>query len=811
MRFSNVSTRKKYKEPLFVQITKSNIITQNVKCFYSSFITKVFCLLFFLIALLWADNAYDENLVKAQEAYNKSNYQDAIKLINNALELKEDDPAYYLLRGMIYSKLGSKDLAFKDFTSAINLKPDYVMAYYQRGSIYQEMNKLDSALQDYSKALEFSPKNAQIYQKRYETYLMLGQKNKAIDELTKILEFGTLNNYTELLMRADETFLSAETTVTMAYLNRAISIDSTKWEAFAKRGYVNHFMKRNDLSDFDYSMAIKLASSNLEDTRKLGEWFSSVRQYDWLIKFYSLMEKFNKTDPELNVGEAYAYFYLKKPDSSLTEFSNAILKYLATGDLKNAAEMYFRRGEVYCYMKQFYEANVSFAKAKEMAPKTEFKLKLTQPAELMGQDSTKNILAKIVTSEPVLKGETITEKFFNPASIETPPLLVFECSIIDDNQDKILDGGEKVILKIRVMNQGEGIASGVKVTLSGNSKALNFWGHEKVIDDIPPHSEKEVILGNVLPYQIEPDEGNIIIRVTEAHGFGALEEKELKIAMQPAKIERTTEVVSALIDVDQPLTPTSFRRENAYAVVVGITNYRSNRIPKVEYAKRDAESMRDYLTNICGIPIENIMTLIDDKATLSDLTAYIEEWLKRNVRKNSFVFVYYAGHGTPNPEKGDAYLVPYDGEPGFISKLYPLSRLYSSLDSLPSENIVVALDACFSGAGGRSVIEEGKRPLPAVNIEKVGRKVAALTAAAGDEISQDLNTKRHGLFTYFLLKGLKGEADANGDTLITLRELYNYAKPKIEEESRKLGYTQTPQIFPDLISEKSDIVIAKIK
>lgn len=266
-----------------------------------------------------------------------------------------------------------------------------------------------------------------------------------------------------------------------------------------------------------------------------------------------------------------------------------------------------------------------------------------------------------------------------------------------------------------------------------------------------------------------------------------------------------------VIDVDQPLSPTSFRRDDAYAVIIGITDYRSNKIPEVKYATRHAESIKDYLVNICGIPEENIILLTDDKATGTDLTAYIEEWLTRNVSKSSFVFVYFAGHGTPNPEKGDAYLVPYDGEPGYISKLFPLSRFYNSLEKLPSDNIVVALDACFSGAGGRSVIEEGKRPLVAVKIPEAVKKIAVITASAADEISQDLDAKRHGLFTYYFLKGLRGEADANGDNWITLGELYDYCQPKVTSESKKLGYTQTPKVFPELLGEKTNLRLGRVK
>ena len=403
------------------------------------------------------------------------------------------------------------------------------------------------------------------------------------------------------------------------------------------------------------------------------------------------------------------------------------------------------------------------------------------------------------------------EQITLPTPITKPPKLTFDYSLLDENNDKILDGGEKISLKVTVRNQGEGTAQGVKVLLSGDSKVLNYLGKEKFIGDILAGKEKEAVFEAVLPYKIEPDNANLVIRVTEARGFDALKESELLIAMQPAKIEREKEIISTLVDIDLPLSPTSFRRKDAYAIIIGISNYRSTKIPKVKYAKRDAETIKDYLINICGIPSENIISLIDEKATKSDLEAYIEEWLARNVSKNSFVFIYFAGHGTPDPEKGDAYLVPYDGEPGFISKLYPLSKFYNSLDNLPTEDIVVALDACFSGAGGRSVIEEGKRPLIRPKIEKVGKKIAVITASAEDEISQDLDLKRHGLFTYYLLKGLRGEADINNDGWITLGELYNYCRPKVKEESRKLGYTQTPKAFPEPLGKKADLKIGKVK
>ena len=50
---------------------------------------------------------------------------------------------------------------------------------------------------------------------------------------------------------------------------------------------------------------------------------------------------------------------------------------------------------------------------------------------------------------------------------------------------------------------------------------------------------------------------------------------------------------------------------------------------------------------------------------MTDFAKYFEKWLPNNVEKDSSVFVYYSGHGAPNTKTGDAYLVPYDGDPSF--------------------------------------------------------------------------------------------------------------------------------------------------
>lgn len=87
---------------------------------------------------------------------------------------------------------------------------------------------------------------------------------------------------------------------------------------------------------------------------------------------------------------------------------------------------------------------------------------------------------------------------------------------------------------------------------------------------------------------------------------------------------------------------------------------------KSDFATQDARLVSDYLIKVLGYPEENVITLLDDRALKSDFEKYFEQWLFNNVENGSTVFIYYSGHGSPNPQTGDAFLVPYDGDPTFI-------------------------------------------------------------------------------------------------------------------------------------------------
>ena len=251
-------------------------------------------------------------------------------------------------------------------------------------------------------------------------------------------------------------------------------------------------------------------------------------------------------------------------------------------------------------------------------------------------------------------------------------------------------------------------------------------------------------------------------------------------------------------DVDDIPPRKAQENKNAYAIVIGVEQYRQQ-IPRAEFAVHDAQAVAQYLTKTLGYPENNVVTLLNEHAAKSDFEKYFEKWLPNNVEKNATVFVYYSGHGAPNLKKGDAYLVPYDGDPSFIAETgYPLRRMYDALGRLPAKEVIVAMDSCFYGAGGRSVVAKGARPL-VMNLtttQTLPRNMTVLSASAGDQTSSTYDEKGHGLFTYFLLKGIKNEDVTKPDGSISMSDLFGYLKPQVERIARKqYNNEQTPQLI----------------
>lgn len=263
--------------------------------------------------------------------------------------------------------------------------------------------------------------------------------------------------------------------------------------------------------------------------------------------------------------------------------------------------------------------------------------------------------------------------------------------------------------------------------------------------------------------------------------------KERPVAAR-APARATTEVaapVAGWSDVDAVPAPRAKRK--GHAVVIGIERYRA-KLPVADYAAGDAALVAKYAVAVLGYPEENVTLLTNDMAAKSDFEKYFDKWLPNRVEKDDEVLVYFSGHGSPNPATGDAFVVPYDGDPTYLEETgYPLARLYAALAKLPTKKVTVVLDSCFSGAGGHSVLAKGARPLVSVKTPEAAAGITVIAASSAEQISNSYEEKGHGLFTYFLLKGLQDKGP-------NLRAAFDYLKPEVAKVARKqYNADQEPQ------------------
>ncbi len=266
-------------------------------------------------------------------------------------------------------------------------------------------------------------------------------------------------------------------------------------------------------------------------------------------------------------------------------------------------------------------------------------------------------------------------------------------------------------------------------------------------------------------------------------------------SMAPARLRQASAPSGS--SVDQPAFH-YLQSENDFAVVVGIEKYPD--LPPAAYAESDARAVHRNLLAL-GYPPRNILLLIGANATKARLTAAVNSWLPRRVNDRSKVVFYYSGHGSPDTGTKSAYLVPVDGQPEDLpDTAMPLKELYAKLGELKAKQVLVALDSCFSGAGGRSVVPKGARPL----VGKVdGPPVAAngrlvvMSASEGDQISGGLDAEKHGAFTYYFLKSLSADLGPDGATYRKpLKAIFSFVKPRVGDAARLQNRDQTPRLDP---------------
>lgn len=268
-------------------------------------------------------------------------------------------------------------------------------------------------------------------------------------------------------------------------------------------------------------------------------------------------------------------------------------------------------------------------------------------------------------------------------------------------------------------------------------------------------------------------------------------------------------VVSGSVDVDENIPKGKIQNPDAVAVVIGISQYQNSDVPEVEYARRDAIITKAYLVNTLGFDERRIIEVYNHEASLAAFKRVFEEQLPNWIRVGkSDVFVFYSGHGVPDPESKEAFLVPYDCNPTYAKSTgYRMKEFYDRLAGLKARSVTAVIEACFSGSSEKGMLLRGISPIfitvenPVVALENG----VVFTASTGQQVASWYHEKKHGLFTYYFLKGLRGDADLNGDRQVTVEEMERYLNEHVPDQARYLNNReQTPQV---VAKDKSRVLV----
>jgi hypothetical protein len=398
-----------------------------------------------------------------------------------------------------------------------------------------------------------------------------------------------------------------------------------------------------------------------------------------------------------------------------------------------------------------------------------------------------------------------------PADEPGTVALTFRVMLHGEHRNEGFDAGERVTLDIEVTNTGSDPANDVAVILSGTSPLVQGFGDRIAIGEVGPGETRRVTGGARLDTVAAPQQGELMVAL-EASPSGA-RLPPAKTFLVPLRPARPQGLGPPPVNVDAvPKGVHGYQRNAAVGIAIGIGAYRDPSVPGVKFAARDAEIVSRYFRTVMGIPVARIKVLKDEYALKADVADVFEDWLPRIVRKGGVAFVYFAGRAQVEPSTGAVWLLPYEAGPGKPSQAISLRRLHTALARLPVKEVVVWLDLSLlpdevkaSASAKPPIWNTGVVPANSMTLVQ-------MVGISGHQDAHQYEQARHGLFTYYLLNGLRGAADGDRNGLVVHGELCDYVRTQVMQAA-KAGFQneQQPTCVPERGPAAYAVPVARVK
>ena len=225
-----------------------------------------------------------------------------------------------------------------------------------------------------------------------------------------------------------------------------------------------------------------------------------------------------------------------------------------------------------------------------------------------------------------------------------------------------------------------------------------------------------------------------------------------------------------------------------YALIIGISRYKDRAIPSLEFADVDAKAIYEFLQQPTagGFSPENMLLLANEHATHGRIREALTNFIARATAQD-LLLIFFAGHGAPDPFAGqNLYVIAHDTDvTDMPATALSMPALRAYLDqNVRSKRVVLLMDACHSAGLSTTGTRDLRNNLANQYLERLlyqeeGR--AIITSSDVNERSHESQRwgNGHGVFTYYVLEGLKGPADTNRDRFVSVGELFRYVRQKV--------------------------------
>lgn len=390
----------------------------------------------------------------------------------------------------------------------------------------------------------------------------------------------------------------------------------------------------------------------------------------------------------------------------------------------------------------------------------------------------------VATQMPASAGESTVRAGAAPSTSST---LKFKAMLFDENGDLVLEGGEHVRIRVDMINTGTTPIQNASASLTGAPFILGqFPATTLSVPPLQPGETKSLEFVATVPPAAQAQRAEIHVVVVESDGATAAPPQTLSLTIEPGGIGTD--------EVDQiPFPTTGFRRPHTYLISIGVGAYRDPQLQPRKYAAVDAKVVAGYFRALGGVPPSNIRLLQDWKAFRYEIDEALHDWLPSAAGKEAVVIIYFSGQALVD-QTGNVFLVSHESSTTIQSLLYPLSDMDAALSRINAKQVLFLFDVKVSKLPG----EAGTKPV-VPNWTPGGAHMYRMVGGDGFTKGVEDDKHRHGLFTYYLLRGLRGDADTNRDRAVTLGELAGYARQKVAWAAKsQFSVEQRPQILPGL-------------